>query len=151
MKQILVLFLFFASLTTLQAQEIKWISLEEALAKQKRVPKPIFINVYTDWYAPCKMLDKETFQNPEFVEFITKYYYAVKFNAEGDAPLTYMGNQYTNPSFDANRKGRNSAHEFTKMLKVQVYPSMYIINKKGEFETPITGYKTANELLNLLK
>ena len=151
MKQLLALFLLFASFTTIQAQEIKWITLEEALAKQKKVSKPVFINVYTDWYAPCKMLDKETFQDTEFVDFINKNYYAVKFNAEGDTTINYLGFNYDNPSFDANRTGRNSAHEFTKMLKVQVYPSMYVINKKGEIEKPITGYKTASELLNLLK
>ncbi len=149
-KILLALFLLIGSIT-IQAQEIKWITFEEAMAKQKKVPKPIFINVYTDWYAPCKMLDKETFHDETFVDFINKYYYAVKFNAEGDTQINYLGTNYTNPGFDASRKGRNSAHDFTKMLKVQGYPSIYIIDKKGDFQNPIIGYKTANELLNELK
>lgn len=149
-KILLALFLLIGTITT-QAQEIKWITLEEAMAKQKKVAKPIFINVYTDWYPACKMLDKETFHDETFVDFINKYYYAVKFNAEGDTQINYLGINYTNPSFDANRKGRNSAHDFTKMLKVQGYPSIYIIDKKGDFQNPIIGYKTANELLNELK
>jgi thioredoxin-related protein len=151
MKKILLALFLFIGTITIQAQEIKWISLEDAMARQKKAPKPIFINVYTDWYAPCKMLDKETFHDAAFVDFINKYYYAVKFNAEGDSQINYLGINYDNPGFDASRKGRNSAHEFTKMLKVQGYPSIYIIDKQGDFQNPIIGYKTANELLNELK
>lgn len=146
----LVLFLIFGTLA-IQAQEIKWMTLDEALAKQKKNPKPIFMDVYTDWCGPCKMLDQNTFQDKAVSEYLTANYYAVKFNAEGNSSITYRGVIYTNPGFDPNRKGRNSAHDFTKFLKVAGYPSMYIIDKKGEVQEPIVGYRTPDELLPILK
>ncbi|MEO8516173.1 MAG: thioredoxin fold domain-containing protein [Flavobacterium sp.] len=148
-KLLLVLFLFIGTLT-IEAQEIRWMSLDEALAKQKKYPKPIFIDVYTDWYGPCKMLDANTFHDPAVVDFITKNYYAVKFNAEGDSTVNYQGITYTNPNYDPNRKGRNSTHDLTRFFKVQIYPSMYIIDKKGNVQTSIMGYKTPEQLLNQL-
>jgi len=150
-KLLLVLLLAVGSLATVQAQEIKWMSLDEALAAQKKKPKPIFMDVYTDWCGPCKMLDKNTFQTKEFSEYISKNYYAVKFNAEGNSEVTYKGVKYTNPKFDATRKGRNAVHDFTMYLKVQGYPSMYILDSKGEVKSPIVGYHTPEQLLPLIK
>ena len=149
-KIILALFLFIGTIA-IHAQEIKWMPLDEALAKQKKNPKPIFMDVYTDWCGPCKYLDANTFHDASIVEIVNANYYAVKFNAEGNSSVTYKGTTYTNPGFDPNRKGRNSAHEFTKFLSVAGYPSMYIINKKGDLKEPIVGYLTPEQLLPMLK
>jgi len=151
MKNIFIALIIMLGTLSLQAQEIRWMSLDEALALQKKKPKPIFMDVYTDWCGPCKMLDKNTFQSPSVSEVISKNYYAVKFNAEGSSTVTYQGVTYTNPNFDPNRKGRNSAHDFTRFLRVQGYPSMFIFDKKGNVQNSIVGYRTPEELLNDLK
>ncbi|MET3023597.1 thioredoxin family protein [Flavobacterium psychrophilum] len=151
MKKILLAFFLLIGAISVQAQEIRWVTLDEALAKQKKNPKTIFMNVYTDWYAPCKMLDKETFQDAEVIDYINKNYYAVKFNAEGNSAVIFKGSNFSNPGFDTNRKGRNSAHELTTFLKVQGYPSIYIIDKNGDTQQRIVGYKTNEELLKILR
>lgn len=149
-KVLLALFILLGTLS-IQAQEIKWMTLDEALAKQKKNPRPIFIDVFTDWCGPCKMLDTNTFHDASVVDFISKNYYAVKFNAEGNSTVTYQGVTYSNPGYDPNRKGRNSAHDLTRFFQVQGYPSMYIIDKKGNVQSPIVGYRTPEQLLNELK
>lgn len=40
---------------------IKWMSMEEAQAAAKKSPRPLFVDVYTSWCGPCKMLDARTF------------------------------------------------------------------------------------------
>ena len=150
-KLLLILLLANSSILTINAQEIKWLSLDEALAAQKKNPKPIFMDVYTDWCGPCKMLDKNTFNNKAFVDYVTANYYAVKFNAEGNSEVNYKGKKYTNPDFNAGRRGRNSPHEFGYFLKIQGYPTMVVINAKGEIANNIVGYRTAEELLPELK
>ena len=144
-KVVLVLSLSLLSVVSF-AQEIKWMTMNEALEAQKKDPKPIFMDVYTDWCGPCKMLDKNTFHDASIVELVSKVFYAVKFNAEGNESVTFKGITYTNPSYDATKKGRNSVHEFTKFLKVQGYPTMYMIGDNGEIMTNILGYKTAEQL-----
>lgn len=151
MKNIILLFVFALGTIVLQAQEIKWMTLNEALAAQKKSPKPIFMDVYTDWCGPCKMLDKNTFHDAKVVEFISKNYYAVKFNGEGNSEVSYKGNTYKNPKFDPNRKGRNAVHEFTLFLKVQGYPSMYVFDAKGGIQKTIVGYYQPEQLLAELK
>ena len=81
LKYILILFLVSVFVN---AQEINWLTMNEALAKQKEQPKKIMIDMYTVWCGPCKMLDRNTFSNKKLAEYVNANYYAVKFNAEGD-------------------------------------------------------------------
>ena len=61
MKQIFsILLLLIAGITS--AQEINWMSMNEALNAQKKNPKKIFIDVYTVWCGPCRMLSEKTFK-----------------------------------------------------------------------------------------
>jgi len=128
------------------AQEIKWMSMDEALEAQKKDPKPIFMDVYTDWCGPCKMLDKNTFHDAAIVEIVSKNYYAVKFNAEGNESITFKGTKYTNPKYVAGKTGRNGVHEFSMFLKVQGYPTMYIFDTDGEIKSNVLGYRTPEQL-----
>lgn len=151
MKKILIVFVLLLTTVVTRAQEIKWMTFDEAIAMQKKNPKPIFMDVYTDWCGPCKMLDKNTFQTKEFSEFINANYYAVKFNGEGNTVVNYKGKKYSNPGYDPNRTGRNSMHEFTGFLKVEGYPSMYVLDKSGEIAKVIVGYYQTEQLLAELK
>lgn len=156
MRKIFFAFFLVLGSWAVQAQEaeIKWMAIDEALTLQKKNPKkakPIFMDVYTDWCGPCKMLDKNTFHDPEFVKYITENYYPVKFNGEGNSEVNYKGKKYTNPNFNPSRKGRNSVHEFTMFLQVQGYPSVYVLDKTGEVKPPLVGYRTAPQMLEELK
>ena len=100
-KLILILAVtFFVSANSI-AQEIKWVTFEEALALQKKKPKKIMMDVYTSWCGPCKMLDKNTFQNADVAKYVNDNYYAVKFNAEGNDVVKYKEVTYSNPGYKA--------------------------------------------------
>ena len=132
------------------AQEIKWMTFNEAIAAQKKNPKPIFMDVYTEWCGPCKMLDKNTFHDPKIVDLVNKNYYAVKFNGEGTDVINYKGKTFTNAKHNPNARGRNSVHDFTTYLQLRGYPSMFIFDAKGDVKSPIVGYYTADQLLPML-
>jgi len=153
MKKIfLVLFLFSMSvMATAQTSEIKWVSLEQALAMQKKAgkaAKPIFLDVYTVWCGPCKLLDKTTFVDPQVVKTISEKYIAVKFNGEGAEVVNYLGKKYSNPNYNPSRKGRNATHQLTDLLELEGYPSLFILGPDGVKQKTIIGYRTAPELLD---
>ena len=77
--------------------KINWVTIEEAIKLQKKEPKKIIMDVYTNWCGPCKMLDKNTFGNADVANYINKNYYAVKFNAEGNDKVTFKDKTYSNP------------------------------------------------------
>jgi thiol:disulfide interchange protein len=151
MKKILLALFIGLGTMAVQAQEIKWMSMDEALAAQKKKVKPIFMDVYTDWCGPCKMLDKNTFHDAEVVKYISDNYYAVKFNAEGKSDINFKGKKYSNPGFVADRKGRNAQHEFAGYLNITGYPSMIVFDAKGEIKNTIVGFRNTQQLLEELK
>ena len=49
MKKIVIIFVLFFLASKLSAQKVNWISFEEAVKLTKENPKPMLIDVYTDW------------------------------------------------------------------------------------------------------
>ena len=147
---ILLIFLFQFS----HAQQVNWMSIEKAQELQKNNPKNIIMDVYTEWCGPCKLMDKNTFQNKDVAEFLNENFYAVKFNAEGGNPINFKGKVYKNPSFVKGKPGRNSSHNFTRYLGVYSYPTLVFFDESANPITPITGYLNPKQLeiyLNLFK
>lgn len=134
-----------------QKTEIHWMSMNEALAAQKKEPKKIFMDAYTDWCGPCKLMDKKTFHNKDLVNYVNEHFYAVKFNAEGSEEITYQDFTYTNPNHKKNKQGRNTQHLFANALKIQGYPSVVFFDEDSNVIAPVVGFKTAPELEIYLK
>lgn len=147
------LFLFIVLLNSISvsAQEIKWMSMNEALEAQKKQPKKIFVDAYTTWCGPCKLLDKNTFGNKDVADYVNKHYYPVKFNAEGNEVINYKDKVYKNPDYDVERKGRNSVHHFALAMGVNAYPTMVFFDEKGNYLSPVKGYLTPQKLEIFLK
>ncbi|NNC70117.1 MAG: thioredoxin fold domain-containing protein [Flavobacteriaceae bacterium] len=150
-----VLFLFIAigySLSVMgQDHKINWMTVEQALAAQEKEPRKMIFDMYTTWCGPCKMLDKYTFQNDDVAAYINKNYYAVKFNAEGDGEVKFKDKTFSNPNYDASRKGRNSQHELASYLGVQAYPTVVFLDEDANLLTPVKGFHKPKQLEIFLK
>lgn len=150
MKNIFLLVMLL-TVGAVNSQQINWMTMDEALAAQKENPKKIFMDVYTTWCGPCKMLDKNTFSDKSVIEYVNKNYYAVKFNAEGNEPVTYQDFTYTNPRYQEGRKGRNSQHLLAHALKVNAYPTVVFFKENGDLIQAVPGYRTPKQLEIFLK
>lgn len=143
----LVLFTF-----NLQAQEINWVTLDEAVELQQKEPRKIIMDFYTKWCGPCKLLDRNTFKNKDVANYINKNFYAVKFNAEGNDVVNFKDNEFTNPKYDpAKANRRNYAHQLTRYFQVTAYPTMVFLDEEDNLITQVKGYKTPQQLELYLK
>ena len=134
---------------------IQWLSVEEAQAKAKKVPKPLFIDVYTAWCGPCKMLDRNTFSDPKLAEYVNKHFYPVKFNAESGDPVTWNGQVLENPDFNpAMTSGRNGTHHLTYAIANVngriAYPTIVYVDSDLNVLAPVQGYMTPEQIEPIL-
>jgi thioredoxin-related protein len=134
---------------TAAADKITWYSIKEATELNKKKPKKIFIDVFTDWCGWCKKMDQSTFPDPTVIKYMNKYFYAVKFNAEARDTVLYLGNTYVNP----NPKSSRSTHQLaTTLLQGQLYyPSFVILDEKMAVITKTMGYKEPKDVEPLLR
>ena len=153
MKNLLVVVIFFSSIfiSIAQGNEINWMSLEDAVEAQNKEPRKIIMDMYTTWCGPCKLLDKNTFGNNDVATYINNNYYAVKFNAEGNTNVTFKEKVYSNPNYDASKRGRNSRHQLAGFLGVNAYPTIIFLDENGGLIAPIKGYHNPNQLEIFLK
>ena len=132
---------------TCYSQQIDWINVNDLKEVLKTSKKNIIIDVYTNWCGPCKLMERNTFQNKYISKFINENYHAVKFNAEGNESINFMDKFFQNPNFDSSRVNtRNSTHEFARFLGISAYPTTVFLDKDMNLITPVRGYLIPKQL-----
>lgn len=127
------------------SQSINWMTFEEAIALNKKEPRKIIVDVYTDWCGWCKKLDNDTYSNPEVINYINKKFYAVKFNAETKKDIVYKGKKYVNS---------NRTHPLTYVLAQSDnvgYPTTVFLDEKNNVIKVSRGYMDPKGFLPVLK
>lgn len=130
------------------AAKIKWLDIEEAQALNKKKPKKIFIDTYTEWCGWCKKMDAATFVNPVIVKYMNDNFYAVKFDAERKDTVTFNSKQYVNP----NPSGTRSSHQLAQELLGgrMSYPSFVFLDENLKKITIVPGYQKAPQFETIL-
>ncbi len=121
---------------------IKWYSLSEAMELAKKEPRPIILDVYTDWCTWCKHMDRTTFSQSNIASYINKNFYAAKFNAETLEDIEFKDKKYIN-----RKIGRNPTHDLAvKILDGKLsYPSIVFYSRDGK-KTIVPGYKEPKDI-----
>ncbi|MGB0166810.1 MAG: thioredoxin family protein [Luteibaculum sp.] len=144
----------FFSKAQLAEPHVNWVSMADLEKVQAKEERKVLVDVYTSWCGPCKMMLKNTFENPEVVEYINKNFHAVKFNAEGDEVINFKGHQWTNEGYDPNRRGRNSTHDLTLAIASSqgriAYPTIVYMDENLNIIFPVQGYMQPDQIMPLL-
>ena len=116
---------------TVSSQEVASISfikedINQAKTKAKADDKIIFVDAYTTWCGPCKMMDRSTFTDKNAAEFYNENFVNLKMDME---------------------KGEGPA--FAQMHSVRGYPSLLFLNAGGELVHRSLGFQDAKRFLEL--
>ena len=142
------LFLLAGTSYSQDSEIVKWYSINDIETLLANEPRPVFIDAYTDWCGWCKEYDKKTFSDPVIARYLNENFYPVKFNAESNESVNFMGTEYIND-------GKNGkTHQLAVRLLVVdgriSYPTIVFLNEKGEYLGPVPGYNPPKDFEPLL-
>lgn len=125
--------------------QVRWMTMTEALAAQKKEPKKIIIDFYSDSNSSCKEMDESTFNHPEIAKIINEKFYAVKFESDGNEMLNFAGHKFTNPDYKG-KKSKSGLHQFSKYMNINIIPTMVFLDEKFDSITSLSGALKAREV-----
>lgn len=83
--------------------------LSDVLDKAKDAEKVVFLDVYTDWCLPCKLMEEEVYSDKATADFMNKNFINHKVNAE-----------------------RNEGPDLSLIYSIDAYPTLLFLNYKGK-------------------
>lgn len=103
-------------------------SWNEVLQEAKKQNKPIFVDFYTSWCGPCKLMTKTTFANTNVGDYLNSNYIAYKIDCE-----------------------KGEGIQMAEKFEIYSYPTLCFFDKNGKLQSKEVGYKNANDFLSLVQ
>lgn len=125
MKKFLAALLIGTATLTASAQtEFRHISFEEGLAAAKQEGKLVFIDFFTTWCGPCKMMSSKTFPQKEVGDFMNAKFIPMKMDAEKEGL------------------------ELAKKFGVKAYPTYVVVDADGKEVAKFSGYMDGTRFID---
>ena len=116
-----------------------WLPFNDGMALAAKEQKPVVIDFYTSWCHWCKVMDKETFSNPEVKKYLAENFVTIRVDAESETgELVFKGQTYTPAALARN-------------FGVTGYPSLAYLDRDGELLRVVPGFFPAKHFLPLLR
>ena len=97
--------------------------LSDALERARAEGKLVFVDFYTSWCLPCRLMDEDVFTDPAFGEFMNERFVSVKIDAEaGNGP------------------------ELATLYGVRAYPTLLWVDPEGRVRARREGAAYQTEL-----
>lgn len=104
------------------------LSFEEALEKTRKENKLLFIDCYTSWCGPCKMMSKQVFALKEIGEYFKDHFVSLKIDMEkGEGP------------------------DLARKYGVKAYPTMLILTPEGVVKYKLLGGMGPRSFMNKIQ
>ena len=138
----------FASSFRLQTEKkrVNWMTPAQLKEAYSKAPRPILVDVYTNWCGWCKVMDRETYAKEAVASYINEHFYAVKLDAESTDSLEWNGKKY---GFNAAYKSNDLA---IYLLYGQMsFPTTVFLADINAQPAPLAGFLKPKELESPLK
>lgn len=125
MRKIIIFTLFLLCCHLLSAQtNFRTLNYQEALSTAKAENKLVFIDFYTDWCGPCKLMVKEVFPQKHVGDYFNAHFVCIKINGE-----------------------KGEGIDLVKKIGLSAYPTFLIVNPEGNEVGRFEGYRPADQFV----
>lgn len=138
--------IFVLSFSKPNKEKIHWISIKELNEQYSKNPKPILVDIYTDWCGWCKEMDRTTYRNDKLATYINSHYYAVKLDAESKDSMTF-----NNQRFGYNPGTKSNELAVHLLFGRMEFPTTVFLSTIDARPAPLPGYMKPKEMEAPLK
>ena len=143
----LISFLLFIGVNIYSQSKVNWIELDNNTEINNN-GKKIIIDLYTDWCGWCKVMERNTFTDPDVIKHINNNFLPIKFDAEYKNNVVFNKNSYK--YVKSGRKGINElAYALTNGNLS--YPMTVFLDENYQLITLLPGYHKPNFYNKVLK
>jgi thioredoxin-related protein len=81
------------------ADKLSWLAFDAAVDKAKKENKHMIVDVYTTWCGWCKVMDRQTYGDPQVANYLSENFVLAKVNGESSAEIHWKGKVMTERAF----------------------------------------------------
>lgn len=119
----LLMMILVVGMTTFAQTKFRALSWKEAIETAKREGKLVFVDFYTDWCGPCKVMARDVFPQKQVGDFFNAKFVCLKLNAE--------------------KEGR----ELAKRFCVSAYPTFIVVDTDEKVRVELKGSMNADKFI----
>jgi thioredoxin-related protein len=109
------------------ANKVEWLAFDAAAERASKQDKHMIVDIYTTWCGWCKVMDRETYGNPEVAAYLRDNFVLAKVNGESANKLHWNGKELTE-------------RQFAREVGVTGYPATYFMKPNAEILGGVPGY-----------
>ncbi len=141
-----------ADLSAQQMGSVHWLTFDQLEDSLSIKPKKVFIDFYTKWCTYCRKMDKVVFTKPDVINLLNQDYYAVRFDAESEADITFGSRTFVN---DQLGKSRTPVHQIAQLLALRegqfAPPTLVVLDLDFKVTARYFQYMDSKRLLKALR
>ena len=116
-----------------------WLPFDEGMALAAKENRQVVIDFYTSWCHWCKVMDRETFADPEVKKYLAENFVTIRINAESTTEkVKYKGQEMTPVAL-------------ARAFGVRGFPSLAYLDRTGELVWVVPGFVPAKTFLPFLR
>lgn len=115
------------------------LSWEQLKAKAKAENKYIFVDAYTTWCAPCKLMDREVYPNDTVGDHMNEKFISLKVQMDS-----------TGRDNEEVKRWYADARFLNREYRIQGFPGFLFFNSAGTLIYKDGGYKNVPDFINLI-
>lgn len=115
-------------------KRLDWLQFDAAATRASQEGKHVIVDIYTTWCGWCRVMDRETYGNPEVADYLKQNFVLVKVNGESSSKIHWKGRELTE-------------RQFTREVGVTGFPTTFFLKPDLDVLGGVPGFIRPNDFL----